>query len=96
MTLLTSPTPEHRIVAQRPVITAGKSLTVSTIRLRRGHYETCVFDDSADKRHSGMSLGGFVIDLIPLGAGTRDEAMENHREALHAARTEQPQTLRRA
>ncbi|MGW7688924.1 hypothetical protein ACWGMA_08520 [Streptomyces asiaticus] len=78
----------------------GLALTVSTIRIARGHYDTVVFDDSTDKRHSGMILAGhehegrqygpYVIDATRFRADTRDEAMDQHREALYAARTEEP------
>ncbi|MFE9003184.1 hypothetical protein ACFYOY_13730 [Streptomyces sp. NPDC007875] len=90
------------IVRQTPVKDrkTGLALTVSTIRIARGHYDTVVFDDSTDKRHSGMVLAGhehegrqygpYVIDSTNERADTRDEAMDQHREALYAARTEQP------
>ncbi|MFE9886812.1 hypothetical protein [Streptomyces scopuliridis] len=90
------------VVAQSPVINrkTGLALTVSTIRIDRDHYDTVVFDDSADKRHTGMVLAGhenegrkfgpYVINKSSKRSPDRDEAMEQHREALYAARTEQP------
>ncbi|MEV4970630.1 hypothetical protein [Streptomyces scopuliridis] len=90
------------VVAHSPVINrkTGLTLTVSTIRIDRDHYDTVVFDDSADKRNSGMVLAGhehegskfgpYVIDHTTYRSDSRDEAMEQHREALYAARTEQP------
>lgn len=78
------------VVAQAPVCTETKQLTVSTIRMARDHYETAVFDDSTDKRHAGWFIGGYVINQSQKRAASRDEAMEQHREALYAARTEEP------
>ncbi len=78
------------IVAQRPVIAGDKQLTVSTIRIAADYYDTVIFDNSADKRHSGMLLGGYVIDSSSKRALDREVAMENHREALIAAREETP------
>ncbi|MFJ7176471.1 hypothetical protein ACIQXA_08685 [Streptomyces massasporeus] len=78
------------IVRQTPVETDGKKLTVSTIRIKRGYYDTVIFDDSTDKRHTGQMLAGFVIDQSSKRAETREAAMDDHREALYAARTEEP------
>ncbi|MFF2502130.1 hypothetical protein ACFVTY_01855 [Streptomyces sp. NPDC058067] len=78
------------IVAQRQVVTESKQLTVSTIRIAADYYDTVIFDDSADKRHAGMSLGGYVIDSSSKRATDREAAMDQHREALIAARTEEP------
>ncbi|MER8002943.1 hypothetical protein [Streptomyces sp. NPDC095613] len=78
------------IVAQRPVIADDKQLTVSTIRIAANYYETVIFDDSSDKRHDGWRIGGYAIDQSSKRAPSRDEAMEQHREALYAARTETP------
>jgi len=83
---MTAPT----IVAQRAVVTDTKQLTVSTVRIARGYYDTAIFDDSADQRHTGMFLGGFVIDRSSKPSGDRDAAMDIHREALIAARTGEP------
>jgi hypothetical protein len=59
-----------------------------------------VFDESDDKQHTGKTLpahesegrtyGPYVIDRLNIPATTRSDAMDNHREALYAARTEQP------
>lgn len=91
------------IVAQTPVVTDSKQLTVSTVRVKRGYYDTVIFDDSADKsaagkvlpshEHEGRTFGPYVIDRMNHRTATRDEAMEQHREALYAARTEQPQAV---
>lgn len=78
------------VIAQRPVIADGKRLTVSTTRHSRSHYETVIFDDSVDRRHVGKSLGGYIIEGSSEFAADRDAAMENHREALIAARDETP------
>jgi hypothetical protein len=78
------------IVRQTPVVTDGKQLTVSTIRIKRGYYDTVIFDESGDKRHAGFFLGGYVINKSSKKAGSREAAMDDHREALYAARTEEP------
>lgn len=80
-----------KIVRQTPVKHGDEwALTVSTVQIARNYYDTVVFDDSADKRHAGMKLGGFVIDHGNVRSNTREEAMGQHREALDAARTETP------
>jgi hypothetical protein len=89
-----------QIVAQRHVTHDGVELLVSTIRIERGRYDTCVFDDSPDKRHHGKRLPGhehdghhygpYVIGKSSEYAATREQAMDNHREALYAARTDTP------
>lgn len=82
-------------VRKTPVVTGTKQLMVSTIRIRSGWYNTAIFDDSSDRRHAGMRLGDFVIDSLSKPAETREAAMDDHREALHAARTEEPQAVTR-
>ncbi|MFD5491592.1 hypothetical protein ACFWH4_01290 [Streptomyces sp. NPDC127091] len=79
-----------RIVAQRPVIAGDKELTVSTVRIAADYYGTVIFDDSPDKRHVGMVIGGYVIDHSSKRATDREAAMKQHREALIAARNETP------
>lgn len=80
-----------KIVRQTPVKHGSElALTVSTVQIAPHYYDTVVFDDSTDKRHDGWLLGGFVINKSSKRADTRDEAMEQHREALYAARTESP------
>ncbi|MFI9244213.1 hypothetical protein ACIGXF_16850 [Streptomyces sp. NPDC053086] len=78
------------IVRQTPVKTGTKNLLVSTIRIGGGYYDTVIFDESSDKRHDGFFLGGYAINHSSKKAGNRDAAMDDHREALHAARTEEP------
>jgi hypothetical protein len=88
------------IVRRTPVETSTARLTVSTIRVAPGYYDTVVFDDSPDKRHAGKVLpahevdghryGPYIIDKLNVRADTREEAMDDHREALYAARTEEP------
>lgn len=80
-------------VAVRSVIADGKELTISTIRIAADYYDTVIFDDSDDKKHSGMLLGGYVIDESSKRAADFDGGMDNHREALIAARHETPQTV---
>jgi hypothetical protein len=78
------------IVRQTPVKSGTKSLLVSTVRIGGGYYDTVIFDESSDKRHAGFSLGGYVINHSSKKAGNREAAMDDHREALYAARTEEP------
>ncbi|MFF9624219.1 hypothetical protein [Streptomyces griseosporeus] len=78
------------IVRQTPVITDTKNLLVSTVRIGGGYYDTVVFDESDDKRHAGFFIGGYVINHSSKKAGNREAAMDDHRAALHAARTEEP------
>jgi hypothetical protein len=61
---------------------------VSTVKIGFRYYDTVVFDDSPDKRHTGKRVGGFVIDKSSKRRATRDEAMDVHREAVYAARVE--------
>jgi len=80
-----------RIVRQTPVKHGDDwALTVSTVQIAPRYYDTVVFDDSADKRHDGWLIGGYVINHSSKRAATREAAMDEHREALYAARTEQP------
>lgn len=80
-----------RIVRQTPVKHGGDwTLTVSTIQVGFRAYETTVFDDTPDKRLQGWRLGDRVIETSKETANTREAAMEQHREALHAARVEVP------
>ena len=81
------------VVAQRAVHTDTHQLTVSTIRIAASHYDTVVFDDSPDKRHAGMVIGGYVIDSSSKRADDRDSGMDNHREALIALRDETPRPV---
>lgn len=86
---MTAPT----IAAQRPVIAGGKQLTVSTIRIAADYYDTAIFDDSPNKQHAGMLLGGYVIDHSSKRADDREAAMDNHRAALIACRDEEPKEI---
>jgi hypothetical protein len=78
------------IVRQTPVVTDTKDLLVSTVRIGGGYYDTVVFDESSDKRHAGFFIGGFVINKSSKKAGSRESAMDDHRDAVYAARTEEP------
>lgn len=78
------------IVRQSQVITDTKNLLVSTVRVGGGYYDTVIFDESDDKRHDGFFLGGYRINHSSKKAGSREAAMDQHREALYAARTEEP------
>jgi hypothetical protein len=80
-------------VAVRSVIADGKELTISTIRIAADYYDTVIFDDSADKKHRGMLLGGYVIDSSSKRATDREAGMENHREAILAAQHETPRAV---
>lgn len=84
-----------KIVRQTPVRHGDElALTVSTVQIAPRYYDTVVFDDSADKRHNGWLIGGYVIDKSNKRAETREAAMDDHREALYAARTEFPQAVK--
>jgi hypothetical protein len=88
------------IVRQTPVKDRDMHLLVSTVKLGRNRYDTVVFDQSPDKRHVGKWLpahehegrqyGPYLIGGGSEPATTRSEAMDHHREALYAARTESP------
>ncbi|MCX4596183.1 hypothetical protein OG819_42980 [Streptomyces sp. NBC_01549] len=78
------------IVRQTPVTTGTKNLLVSTVRIGGGYYDTVIFDESDDKQHAGFFLGGYVINSSSKKAGNREAAMDDHREAVHAARTDKP------
>ena len=88
------------IVRQSPVKSGAKILLVSTIRISRTRYDTAVMDESPDKRHVGKWLpahehegrqyGPYLIGGGSEWATTREQAMDHHREALYAARTEEP------
>lgn len=81
-----------RPVRQTPVKHGNEwALVVSTVQVGFRAYETTVFDDTPDKRHEGWKLGDRVIETTVDKASTREEAMEQHREALYTARTETPQ-----
>ncbi len=86
------------IVGQTPVKSDTKDLFVSTVKIAPGYYDTVVLDESPDKRHVGMVLpahesegrryGPYVIGKSSTRAATREAAMDQHREALYAARVE--------
>lgn len=88
------------IVRRTRVETSAASLTVSTVRIAPGYYDTVVFDDSPDKRHAGRVLpahevdgrryGPYIIDKSNVRSDTRNEGLFEHREAVIAARTETP------
>ena len=84
-----------RIVRQANVKHGDEwALTVSTIQVGFRAYETTVFDDTPDKSLEGWMLGDRVIETSVDKASTREEAMEQHREALYTARTETPRAPR--
>jgi hypothetical protein len=83
-----------KVVRQTPVKHGDEmALTVSTVQIAPRYYDTVVFDDSADKRHDGWLIGGYVINRSSKRTETREAAMDDHREALYAARTETPNAL---
>ncbi|MFJ6579316.1 hypothetical protein ACIQMY_25555 [Streptomyces sp. NPDC091368] len=89
--MIASPKPASpEVVRQTPVVVGSMQLTVSTIRIAHGHYDTVIFDDSPTRKHTGMLLGGFVIDASSKFASDRESAMNQHRAALQAARSEEP------
>lgn len=80
-----------RIVRQTPVKHGDEwTLTVSTIQTGFRAYATTVFDDTPDRRLVGWLLGERTIETTVEKASTRDEAMEQHREALYDVRTGTP------
>jgi hypothetical protein len=80
-----------KIVRQTPVKHGDEwALTVSTVQAARNDYRTVVFDDTDDKRHVGWKIGDYVIEHTSERAATRDEAMDQHREALYEVRTGSP------
>ena len=80
-----------KVVRQTPVRHGDEmALTVSTVQIAPRYYDTVVSDDSTDKRHDGWLIGGYVINKSNKRAESREAAMDDHREALYAARTEQP------
>lgn len=83
------------VVSQTPVITGTKNLLVSTVRIGGGYYDTVIFDESDDKRHAGMFLGGYVINHSSRKSGSREAAMNDHRKALDAAYDEEPTAVTR-
>ena len=76
------------IVSRTKVTTDTKDLTVSTVKTAPNDYDTVVFDDHEDRRHHRKSVGDYVIGYTSTRASSREDAMDNHREALHAARVE--------
>ncbi|MFI9344994.1 hypothetical protein ACIG0D_27565 [Streptomyces sp. NPDC052773] len=88
--MVSSRTRLPEIVQQTPVVTDTKDLLVYTVRVGGGYYDTVIFDESADKRHAGFFLGGYVINHSSKKAGSHDAALAQHREAVQAAHTEEP------
>lgn len=88
------------IVRQTPVKSDTVDLLVSTLRVEAGYYDTVILDNHSDQRHAGKRLAGhesegrtygpYIIRVTNERATTHEEAMDNHREALYAARTETP------
>jgi hypothetical protein len=80
-------------------------LIVWTTRIAHGYWQTVIVDDSEDRRHEGMVLAGhecegrtfgpWTIGEFTVLVSTHDDAMEQHREALHAARTTTPKAPQR-
>ncbi|MFD9868544.1 hypothetical protein ACFXI8_27245 [Streptomyces niveus] len=82
MTRQTAPT----VVAQRQVNTESHQPTVSTIRIASYSYDTAIIDESPNKKHPGMLIGGYVTDESSKRAAAR--------EALTACRDETPKETR--
>lgn len=68
---------------------AGRDLTVETVSLEQGEYGTRVVDNTGDQRHSGMKVGGWVINGVYMPTSNWEAAMSSHREAVRAATYEQ-------
>jgi hypothetical protein len=75
-------------VRTTPVHGGDRVLLVSTIRICRGRYDTVVFDESEDRANTGRSVGRWVIDKYNERTDDRESAMDAHRDAVYAARTE--------
>jgi len=83
-----------KTVRQTPVKHGDEmAVTVSTVQIGFRQYRTVVFDDSPDKRHVGWKLGDYIIEHTSEHAATREAAMDQHREALYTARTEEPKAI---
>jgi hypothetical protein len=82
-------------VDETAVVTGVKKLTVSTVLLdpASSSYTTTVFDDSDDREHHEMRLGDDWVVGWGQQVGTRQAALDMHREAVHAARSEEPRPL---
>jgi hypothetical protein len=82
-------------VDETTVATDVKELTVSTVLLdpASSSYSTTIFDDSADRRHHEMRLGEDWVIGWGQQMGTRQAALDMHREAVHAACSEEPRPL---
>lgn len=84
-----------KIVRQTPVKHGDAwALVVSTVQVGFRAYDTVIFDDTTEKRLEGWLIDGRVIERTVEKASTREEAMEQHREALYAARTGTPRSPR--
>lgn len=81
------------LISETSVITDTKRLTVSTVLIDEASYWTVIRDDHDDKRHHDMRLGDTWIIGRDQQMGTRQAALDLHREALYAARTEEPRPL---
>lgn len=89
-----------KTVREAHVTSDELDLTVSTVQIAPNYYDTVIFDNHEDNRHHGKHLaehewegrkyGPYVIGKTNERAATREAAMNDHREALYAARTEQP------
>lgn len=80
-----------KIVRQTPVKHGNEwALVVSTIQIGFRAYSTTVFDDTPDRRLEGWKIGDRTIETTIEKAATREEAMDQHREALYEARTGTP------
>ncbi|MEU1443096.1 hypothetical protein [Streptomyces mirabilis] len=80
-----------KIVRQTPVKHGNEwALVVSTVQVGFRAYSTTVFDDTPDRRLEGWKIGDRTIETTVEQANTREEAMDQHREALYSARTETP------
>lgn len=64
------------------VVLDDRSLEVSTIRIKRGYYDTVIFDRSKDQRHLGKWLDGNKIGSTSIRDVSRESAMDTHRAAV--------------
>jgi hypothetical protein len=71
-----------------PIVLDDRHLEVSTIRVGRADYATCIFDRSKDRRHTGKWLDGNKIAHTNVRDVSRESAMDTHRAAVELCKTE--------
>lgn len=80
--------PAPKIIRTSKITGRDRDLTVSTVKIGFRYYDTVIFDDAEDRPNQGKRLGDWVIGELSRRNDTREDAMETHRDALQAARSE--------